>query len=195
MRYRTVDCCPMAATQKMSCAPLSPLAASSAGSFNNSPVNSGILPTDSPEEPISSTYADLTSGGPDATETYSNPNNRNADRGPCYADRRHIFNLTGVVQGPRFSNHIVGALANNWSLSGIYKTQSGPPLDVFMFADRALTGITIQRPNQVLPDVYGSDGPGGQYFNPLAFARPALGATGNVGYSSLVGPRFWSFDV
>src|SRR5712691_6639484 len=51
MRYRTVDCCPMAATQKMSCAPLSPLAASSAGSFNNSPVNSGILPTDSPEEP------------------------------------------------------------------------------------------------------------------------------------------------
>src|SRR5713226_10539479 len=52
MRYRTVDCCPMAATQKMSCAPLSPLAASSAGSFNNSPVNSGILPTDSPEEPI-----------------------------------------------------------------------------------------------------------------------------------------------
>src|SRR6266852_3610798 len=52
MRYRTVDCCPMAATQKMSCAPLSPLAASSAGSFNNSPVNSGILPTDSPEEPL-----------------------------------------------------------------------------------------------------------------------------------------------
>src|SRR6266852_3860001 len=58
MRYRTVDCCPMAATQKMSCAPLSPLAASSAGSFNNSPVNSGILPTDSPEEPVYDGRAD-----------------------------------------------------------------------------------------------------------------------------------------
>src|SRR5713226_3567831 len=63
MRYRTVDCCPMAATQKMSCAPLSPLAASSAGSFNNSPVNSGILPTDSPEEPLKHAYARLIDDG------------------------------------------------------------------------------------------------------------------------------------
>jgi hypothetical protein len=144
---------------------------------------------------IASTYADLTSGGPDATETYSNPNNRNADRGPCYADRRHILNFTGVARTPRFSGRTLGILANNWSLSGIYKIQSGQPLDVFMFADRALTGITVQRPNQVLANVYGPADPGSQYLNPLAFSRPALGATGNVGYNSVLGPKFWSFDV
>lgn len=144
---------------------------------------------------IASTYADLTSGGPDATETYSNPANRDADRGPCYADRRHVFNLTGVVQSPHYSGRVLGLLANDWSLSGIYRRQSGQPLDVFTQTDVARTGITLQRPNQVLPDVYGSDGPGGHYLNPAAFALPAVGTTGNVGFNSVVGPKFWSFDV
>src|SRR5438046_5348585 len=52
-------------------------------------------------------------------ETYTNPNNRDADRGNCDSDRRHIFNLTSVAETPQFSNRTMRLVATGWRLSGI----------------------------------------------------------------------------
>ncbi|PYS31980.1 MAG: hypothetical protein DMG14_35740, partial [Acidobacteria bacterium] len=46
---------------------------------------------------------------------------RAGDRGNCTGgsgqDRRHIFNATGLIDSPRFSNNVLGVVASNWRLS------------------------------------------------------------------------------
>ena len=142
-------------------------------------------------------YADLNSIGPDQAETYTDPNNRRLDRGNCNSDRRHIFNLTAVAETPQFQNSTLRMMATGWRLSGIYKWSSGQPFTVISGVDRALTGIDLQRPNQVLASPYldKSARPLSQFLNPTAFALPALGANGNLGRGNIQGPATWSFDM
>jgi len=129
-------------------------------------------------------------------ETYTNPLNRDADRGNCDSDRRQLFNLTSVAATPQFSNSFLRTVATGWRVSGIYKFSSGAPLNVEAGSDRSLTGINHQRPNQVLADPYsGHSSPLGQWINPAAFALPDMSTIGNVGHNSIVGPRTWSFDI
>lgn len=100
-----------------------------------------------------------------------------------------------MVQTPDFSNRTLHLLATGWSLSGIYRRSSGAPLNIEAGVDRSLAGTLRQRPNQILGDPYKdkSAGPSTQWFNPAAFAMPALGTYGNVGYNSVLGPSTWSF--
>jgi hypothetical protein len=135
--------------------------------------------------------------GSDAGAGYVDFNNRDFDRGNCDADRRHIFNLTGVTETPGFANPTLRAIATGWRLSGIYKKASGDYLTITSGQDRALTGMGNQRPNQVLESPYldRSGRPNTQYLNPAAFAQPALGTLGNMGRSNIVGPGVWQFDA
>jgi hypothetical protein len=132
-----------------------------------------------------------------ATVTYTNPSDREFDRGNCSADRRHLFNLTALAEMPVFSNATLRRFATGWRLSTIYKVSSGEPLNVLVGTDRALTGVNAQRPDQRLPNPYSdrSAGPSSQYLNPLAFTQQAVGTLGNVGWNSLRGPKTWSFDM
>jgi hypothetical protein len=129
--------------------------------------------------------------------TYSNPNDRRADRGSCDSDRRHIFNLTAVAETQTFANPTLKLLATGWRLSGIYKQSAGSPLNITAGSDRALTGITTQRANQLLDNPFGdkSAGPLSNYLNPAAFAVPATATVGNIGRNSIQGPRTWAFDL
>ena len=43
-------------------------------------------------------------GTMNVANTYLDPASINYDKGPCSWDRRHIFNLSGVAQVPRFKN-------------------------------------------------------------------------------------------
>jgi carboxypeptidase family protein len=142
-------------------------------------------------------YADLTSQGPDANETYTIPGNRDADRGNCNADRRHLLNVTAVAETPRFANNTLRMLAAGWKLSGIYRWSAGAPITVIAGTDRALNGIFNQRADQVLANPYGdrSGRPLTNWLNPAAFALPALGTAGNVGRNSVTAPGTWSFDL
>ena len=119
------------------------------------------------------------------------------ERGDCPTDRRHVLNITGVANAPRFANAILRTLASRWRLSGIYKKASGEPLTITSGQDRALTGVASQRTNQVLQDPYldKSARPLTQYFNPSAFAQPALGTYGQMGRFNVKGPGMWQFDV
>jgi hypothetical protein len=129
--------------------------------------------------------------------TYTFPNDRNADYGNCVSDRRHIFNLTAVAETPQFANPTLRMIGTGWRLSGIYRKSAGSPLNITAGTDRALNGVGSQRANQILDSPYSdkSAGPMARYLNQAAFAVPAQGTTGNVGRNSVQGPGTWSFDV
>jgi hypothetical protein len=118
------------------------------------------------------------------------------DKGRCNAWRKHIFNLTASVQTPQFSNTAARALASGWRLSGVFRAQSGQPLTIASGLDRALSGIqgTTQRAEQVLDNVYG-DKTINNWFNPAAFAQPALGTYGDSIRNGYDGPGFRSVDL
>jgi len=117
-------------------------------------------------------------------------NNRTADRGPCpSSDVRKVFNQTLVVTSPKYSSRALQIVAGDWKLAVSGIAQSGPPINVSTVLDQALNGNgTIQRPNQLLPDVYLTNkGPNG-WLNPKAFGQPAPGTYGNMGNGAIRGP-------
>jgi len=133
-----------------------------------------------------------------ADQTSTMYGNLNFDRGNCDADRRHIVNITVVELTPKFSNRMLRTLASDWQISGIYKFISGMPIAIQdgTGVDRELSGISHQRPNEILSDPYtGLTGPNQPYFNASAFALPALGNFGDLGWNSVVGPTFWEMDM
>jgi len=138
-----------------------------------------------------------------ASDTYADPYNRALDRGNCDTDRRHIFNLTSLVQTPQFSNRAMRIAASGWKLSGIYRVSSGSPLTILAGSDRALngtqvnaSGTPVQRGSQILGNPYGNgSGPLQNFLNPQAFAIPDLGTRGNTGRNVVSGPATWSFDM
>ena len=142
-------------------------------------------------------YWDYVSAGPPADETYTDPNNRDADRAPCNVDRRHVVNFNAVVATPEFTNSTARVLLSGWRVSGIFRRSSGAPVNVVSGQDRALTGVLLQRPDQVLDNPYGdkSGRPGTNWLNPAAFAQPALGTLGNTPRNSVVGPPTSSIDM
>ena len=143
---------------------------------------------------------------PNPGQNYFHYFNRSLDRGNCVGDRRHIFNLTGVAQTPRFSNSIARAAGTGWTLSGIYRYQTGQYLNVMAGVDNSLSGI---RPQDQRPDLVNPAGvlasnagsacagrvPCISWFNPSAFAQSALGTFGNSGWNNVLGPAFWQFDT
>jgi hypothetical protein len=134
--------------------------------------------------------------GANANVTYTDPNNRDFDRGNCDSDRRQIFNLTSVAETPSFSNPTLHKIATGWRFSAIYRRSSGNPINVVSGQDRALSGINDQRASLTGANPYtGSSAGSANYLNPAAFTMPDLGTLGNMGYNLLRGPATWSFDV
>ena len=144
---------------------------------------------------------DFTQGGqtPNVGTGFIDPNNRRYDRGPCsgattYAsDRRHIFNMTAVVETPKFSNNTVRMVGSGWKMSGFYRAYSGAPLNVTTTADVLQSGASGQRPNLV-GNPYGTDGIN-QYLVLGSFQAAAPGTLGNLGRFALTGPTYWNIDM
>jgi hypothetical protein len=136
----------------------------------------------------------LASQGGSGGSTYTNPDNRDFDRGNCEGDRRHVFNMTAVAETPQFANPTLRALGTGWRLSGVYRRATGSWLTVTSGQNRALTGVSDQRAQQVLENPYG-DKSLTNFLNPAAFALPALGSLGNMSPRNIQGPGTWQFDV
>ena len=138
-------------------------------------------------------------GNPFPGTTYTHFGDRTADRGNCQADRRHIVNLTSVARTPEFENPTTRKVLSGWQLSGIFRISSGQPLDIQNNSgpsgDRALADQDSQRPNQILSNVYGNSGPGGNFLNRAAFAPQAIGTLGNMGKNSVRGLKNWALDL
>jgi hypothetical protein len=131
-------------------------------------------------------------GAPGAT--YTDPDNRDFDRGNCEGDRRHLLNTTAVAETPRFANSTLRALAGGWRFSGIYRWLSGTWLSITSGQDRTFSGVASQRAQQVLENPYG-DKSLTNYLNPSAFALPAIGSLGNMRPRNVEGPSTWQFDM
>jgi hypothetical protein len=140
-------------------------------------------------------------GTMNVANTFLNPNNIEYDKGPCGWDRRHIFNLSGVAQVPRFKNTAARIVASGWQVGFIVRYQSGAPLPIFDSTDNLANGVAQQRPNLVVADPKASPsacpptGPCVPYLNKNAFAVPGLGILGNLGALSVYGPSFSEIDM
>jgi outer membrane receptor protein involved in Fe transport len=125
---------------------------------------------------------------------YQVPGNRRYDRGNCFVDHRGNLNISGAYEIPRFTNNVARMLATGWRVSPIFRYLTGTPLTITTGVDRALNDNTAtQRPNQVLPNVYGSTFLG--YLNAAAFQQPALGSLGNMGTYDIFGPGLFEVDA
>jgi len=110
-------------------------------------------------------------------------------------DRRQILVLSYLYNIPSPSQQrFVRAVLGNWQLSGITSFQGGTPINITLPGDNAGIGSGPYRPNLVgIP----SNGGGSQqeWFNPLAFARPALGLFGNSGRNVVRGAGINNTDA
>jgi hypothetical protein len=130
-------------------------------------------------------------GGPNTEQ----PFNRNADRGNCGFDLRHIFNLSFVTLSPHFAGVWTNRLLGNWQLAPIFSIHSGTWFSPVTGLDNSLTGIGLDRPD-VLGNPYTKSTTGNlQWLNPVAFAPNALGTFGNTGSDSLRGPGYFDVDA
>src|SRR5580704_15293887 len=82
--------------------------------------------------------------------SYTDPSDRRFDRGNCAGiDVRHVINISGVMQSPKFSNRFVEGVAGNWQLAPIVGWHSGNSFSVSTGVDNALNNVGGQRPNLV----------------------------------------------
>jgi hypothetical protein len=138
----------------------------------------------------------------------SDPTNRDYNRGNCNsdgADNRHLLNGSAVINTPRFANTAADALFGNWSVSGIFRSQSGSWQNPTMTGDSPLTGVNpnSQRPDLVSTEIYGNkcttdlraSNPTCRWYNRSAFGIPAPGTLGNAGQAILLGPGSWTIDL
>jgi hypothetical protein len=95
-------------------------------------------------------------------------------------------------------------IAGGWRLAGIFRYNTGQPVNIIIGQDVALIGGSrtngnSQRPNLVAnPNLSKSrsrQAQGLQYFNTAAFATPAPGTFGNVARNSVVGPGVLTNDI
>jgi hypothetical protein len=134
---------------------------------------------------------------------FSNPGNRNFDRGNCVGiDHRHLANFSALQEAPRFSDKWLRALASDWKFSEIIRIQSGSFITVTSGVDTALNGNAGgQRPNFVGGDPYAGAACNAstQFCVPWLSSTPFKAATtgtyGNLGSANILGPGAFQFDL
>jgi len=128
--------------------------------------------------------------------TYSDPSNRRFDRSNCSGtDVRHNFNLSAVIESPKFSNRLIQAVAGDWKLSVITRALTGTYFNVTTGTDTRLTGTGGDRPNLIAANGYCAEKSLNCWLDPKAFAPAATGLNGNLGATSLLGPGYFNVDL
>jgi len=120
--------------------------------------------------------------------------NRHAEYATCLSGRSQTFNLTSVVASPKFTNPWAARLAGGWQESTIFTAATGTYSTVTVGTDNSRTGNGADRPN-VVADPSISNPSLSQWFNKSAFQAAPVGAFGNVGRSTILGPGAWNIDV
>ncbi len=161
---------------------------------------------------VSSNYTwshciDLGEVSQDIGNSFSQPNNPQADKGNCAQDRRQILNTSVVYQTPRLANALLERVAGGWNVSGILTASTGSPFNLTDGSDISLTGVNLDRPEVVgnprapgpvaanpscvAPATLGTEA---AWYNPCAYVKQAAGTLGDDGRNNMFGPRQWNLD-
>jgi hypothetical protein len=139
------------------------------------------------------------------------PNNTSYNYGVQAIDRRHNLQINYNCEVPAASKYVgkfAGLVVDHWTYSGVMSSQSGAPYNPgFAFASGSVPDYTGTPDVTARINVVGNpyqNIPTGAYFNPAAFALPALGTAspvaptiGNLGGGSgvLNYPHITNFDM
>ena len=137
------------------------------------------------------------------------PNNNARNYGPNGADRRMVgaFNYSYDLPKPgrMLQSKILGAITDNWTWSGITGFSSGSPftpsftttngLDIIGSASEGARINVVSNPFANIPQGTPGLPHGVVYFNPAAFAEPAIGTIGNAGVDIMYGPSYINWDM
>jgi hypothetical protein len=119
---------------------------------------------------------------------------RQREYGPLGFDRTHVLTLDWVYDLPRltdanaFAKHVLGG----WQVAGIYRYWTGTPFTITSNGNPGTLGGGV-RADYVGGEIYTRTRD--EWFNPLAFARPAEGTLGNTGKNFLRGPATNQWDI
>jgi hypothetical protein len=119
--------------------------------------------------------------------------------GPSGLDRRHQVTIDYVCHLPNvgtkwLGNGIGRALLDGWQVAGISRFWSGMPLTVTSNGNPGTTGGGV-RADYIGGDLYPADQTRLEWFNPLAFGRPADGTLGSTPKGFLRGPGINQWDI
>ena len=124
------------------------------------------------------------------------------DVGPSVFDRTNVAFVNFIYDIPvarNSSNHLMRTVVGGWELSGIVTMESGTPLNLGINGSNVSSifpggGDVSNRPDLVgaisypkTPVASGGVVTGVQWVNPAAFAVPAAGTWGNLGFDALRG--------
>ena len=141
--------------------------------------------------------------GPIANYPVADSFNRRLERDYSTGDIPHIFVSSLVWDLPagagraRQLHGLLGAIANDWTLTSIVTLQSGVPVAVTQVTNsNAFAGFGVQRPNLVgdptLPD---DERTPAHWFNTAAFAVTPQFALGSASRNPVRGPSYRNVDL
>jgi hypothetical protein len=126
---------------------------------------------------------------------------RDWNRVNCSTDYRQRFTATSVAAVPHFNNSIMRTALTGWSISNIFRANTGSFLSVASGGDTALIGgyTTGQTAIQNSANPYSPGRPTGPRAQYLALGVFSAAPTGTIspehGKFNIVGPGFWQWDA
>jgi outer membrane receptor protein involved in Fe transport len=140
--------------------------------------------------------------GPIANYPVADSFNRALERDYSTGDIPHVFVSSAVWDLPAGSDRsrqlhgVLGAIANDWSLSALVTLQSGVPVAVTQTTNfNAFAGYGVQRPNLIGDPTLAKDQRApGQWFNTAAFAIAPQFTIGSASRNPVRGPSYRDVD-
>jgi Carboxypeptidase regulatory-like domain/TonB-dependent Receptor Plug Domain len=119
--------------------------------------------------------------------------------GPSGLDRLHQLTIDYVYHlpdaGTKWFNNAAGrGILDGWQIAGISRFWSGQPLTITSNGNPGTTGTGV-RADYVGGEIYPAEQTRLQWFNPLAFGRPADGTLGSTPKGFLRGPGINQWDI
>jgi hypothetical protein len=129
--------------------------------------------------------------------------NNERNYGPQSIDRRQVLTMNYSYDLPKlgqhFNNKVLGAVTDNWVLSGINTFSTGAPFAPSFGTSPSLdiTGSSSETPrlNVVAGCNPKSNVPTNLFFNPACFSEPAVGSIGDAGVNFMTNPGINNWDA
>jgi hypothetical protein len=151
--------------------------------------------TDSLSVNFNYTYSQTMSIVDNDSDVINNPFNIAQNWAKASYDQPQVTTVDFVYMLPKLksSNYATKMLVNGWEFSGMFRAQSGMPVNITSNGNLYGVNAGSQYPN-LIGDPYAGQN-SFQWLNPAAFQRPADGQYGTLGRNGLRLPGIWNVDA